>query len=206
MARKPTITQEQVNDAANQLIAAGQTVTNRAILEKLGSGSMATVVSLVQNWRSGQVRTSAMIDDAIDPDVSKSISNMMAKKISEATAEANAKIAELQNDLTSVINENERQAIQIDEQQAELEQLRGTVQNQSGQIEQLSVDLIRAQEHAAGEAKSREAAVVSLAKAELQIESLPVLKADLAAYRAKFEEKSVEAAELRGRLAEIKPA
>src|SRR3546814_16491265 len=108
MARIATITQEQVNAAADALVTAGQKPTNRAILDKLGSGSMATVVKLLQNWKAGQVRASATIDDVVDADVSKAIGNMLARKITEATSEANAKLADLQSDLSSVIRSEER--------------------------------------------------------------------------------------------------
>ena len=73
MAREATITQEQVNAAAEAMVGAGQKPTNRAILDKLGSGSMATVVKLLQNWKAGQVRASTAIDDVVDPDVAKAI-------------------------------------------------------------------------------------------------------------------------------------
>src|SRR3546814_606365 len=135
MARIATITQEQVNAAADALVTAGQKPTNRAILDKLGSGSMATVVKLLQNWKAGQVRASATIDDVVDADVSKAIGNMLARKITEATSEANAKLADLQSDLSSVISENERQASTIEEQNEEMARLRAQVQTQSGQIE-----------------------------------------------------------------------
>src|SRR3546814_12874140 len=117
------------------MVTAGQKPTNLAILDKLGSGSMATVVKLLQNWKAGQVRASATIDDVVDADVSKAIGNMLARKITEATSEANAKLADLQSDLSSVISENERQASTIEEQNEEMARLRAQVQTQSGQIE-----------------------------------------------------------------------
>lgn len=206
MAREATITQEQVNAAADALVAAGQKPTNRAVLDKLGSGSMATVVKLLQNWRAGQVRASAAIDDAIDADVSRSISNMLARRITEATAEANAKLAELQNDLASVIAENERQAAQIEAQESELAALRAQVQSQSGQIEQLTADAIRAREQIAIEAKAREAAQIALGKAELRIESLPALLEELKEARAEAKRAGEAAAELRGTLTGLEQA
>ncbi|WP_062059555.1 DNA-binding protein [Cellvibrio sp. OA-2007] len=206
MGREATITQEQVNAAADALVAAGQKPTNRAVLDTLGSGSMATVVKFLQNWRAGQSRASAAIDDAIDAEVSRSISNMLARRILDATAEANSKLAELQSDLASVIGENERQAAQIEAQEAELNALRAQAQSQSGQIEQLEVEAVRAREQIASEAKAREAAQVALGKAELRIESLPSLLEELRDARADAKRTGEEAAELRGKLAGMEQA
>ena len=201
MGRDATITQEQVNAAADALVALDQKPTNRAVLDRLGSGSMATVVKLLQNWRAGQVRTSASIDDVMDAEVSRSISNMLARRITEATTESNAKLAELQSDLSSVISENERQAAQIESQEAELSALRAQVQSQAGQIEQLETEAARAREQIIFETKARETAQVALGKAELRIESLPMLHDELREARADAKRSGEEAAELRGKLA-----
>lgn len=200
MAREATITQEQVNAAADALVTSGQKATNRAVLDAVGSGSMATIVKLLQNWKAGQVRTSAAIDDAVDPDVSRSIANMLARRISEATAEANAKVADLQSDLATVITENERQAAEIEAQATELSALHDQVQSQAGQIEQLSINAERARDMITGETKAREAAQIALAKAELRIESLPGLQEELRQARAEAKRAGEEAAELRGKL------
>ncbi|CUJ48676.1 Integrase core domain [Achromobacter sp. 2789STDY5608633] len=202
MAREATITQEQVNAAAEAMVGVGQKPTNRAILDKLGSGSMATVVKLLQNWKAGQVRASTAIDDVVDPDVAKAIGNMLARKITEATVEANAKLVDLQTDLASVISENERQIDTIQEQSEEIAQLRAQVQSQSGQIEQLKVDATSMRAQLASEVKTRESAQIALGKAELRIESIPTLMEDLKQARAEAKGAGQEAAELRQQQAE----
>lgn len=201
MAREATITQEQVNAAADSLVKDGQKATNRAVLEVLGSGSMATVVKFMQVWRSGQSRQSQQINDEIDPAVAGAISNMIAKRIQEATSEANAKLAEQQSDLDAVIAENERQAAEIAELAAQLEAARAQCQTQAGQIEELKTSEQRLRDELTHEIKARESAQVALAKAELQIASLPELNEELKTARAESKRSGEEAAELRGRLA-----
>jgi phage shock protein A len=200
MAREASITQEQVSAAADKLVASGVKPTNRAVLEALGSGSMATIVSYMQVWKQGQERRSEGIDDTIDPSVAGSISNMVARRVQEATAEANARLVELQSDLAQVIAENERQTAELEDQAVDLIKLRSQVQAQSGQIEQLLADATLAREQIAAETKSREAAQISLAKAELRIESLPALLEELKTLRLEAKRSGEEAAELRGQL------
>src|SRR3546814_20075149 len=77
MARISTIPQEQGNAAADALVTAGQKPTNRAILDKLGSGSMATVVKLLQNWKAGKGGASATIDEVVYAGVSTDIGNTL---------------------------------------------------------------------------------------------------------------------------------
>ncbi|TWH63218.1 plasmid replication DNA-binding protein KfrA, partial [Modestobacter roseus] len=48
MARKSTITPETVAAAAEALIARGEPVTNKSVLSEIGSGSMSTLVPLLQ--------------------------------------------------------------------------------------------------------------------------------------------------------------
>jgi len=59
MAREATITQEQVNAAADAIRASGAKPTARAIRDQLGSGSMATVLKFLQVWQAGQVKPAA---------------------------------------------------------------------------------------------------------------------------------------------------
>src|SRR3546814_16732032 len=109
---------------------------------------------------------------------------MLARKITEATSEANAKLADLQSDLSSVISENERQASTIEEQNEEMARLRAQVKPQSGQIEQLTTDASSIREQLTSEIKSRESAHIALGTAELRIESIPSLTEDLKQARA----------------------
>src|SRR3546814_13282419 len=89
---------------------------------------------------------------------------MLARKITEATSESNAKLADIQSDLSSVISENERQAATIEEQNEEMARLRAQVQTQSGQIEQLKTDASSIREQLTSEIKSRETAQIALDK------------------------------------------
>ena len=82
MARESTITYEQVAEAADNLKAQNLKPTSRAVREALGSGSMATVCKLLQQWQAGQTRQSQATDDTIDPAVARAISLHIATVVS----------------------------------------------------------------------------------------------------------------------------
>lgn len=68
MPRAPIITSEAVARAAGELLAQGRPVTNAAVLELIGGGSMATLVPLLRAWREDQKARSAHEDvDLPDP-------------------------------------------------------------------------------------------------------------------------------------------
>lgn len=201
MAREATVTQEQVSAAADSLVVAGHKPTNRAVLEAVGSGSMATIVKLMQVWRARQQRASDQINDTVDPDVERAITAMLARRIAEATSECNARLAELQADLAVVIAESERQTTETEGIRAELEMERAMRQSQAGQIEQLQDDLTQARKTAESETAAREAAQIELAKAELRLEGVPALHDEVRELRIQAKQSGEEAAELRGRLA-----
>ncbi|NHC06394.1 DNA-binding protein [Azonexus fungiphilus] len=52
MPREPSITQEQVNAAANAIRAAGAKPTARAVRALLGNGSMNTVLGFLRAWQA----------------------------------------------------------------------------------------------------------------------------------------------------------
>src|SRR3546814_18218535 len=103
---------------------------------------------------------------------------MLARKITEATSEANAKLADLQSDLSSVISENERQASTIEEQNEEMARLRAPVQPQSRKIEKLKTAASSIREQRKSEIKSPKSAKIAMDKPEHRIEAIPSLTDD----------------------------
>src|SRR5690606_1682188 len=156
------------------------------------SGSMATIVKLMQQWRSSQDRAKANVDEVLDAKVVQSIQNMLSIKIKEATAQKYSEIALLQNDLQNVITENEHQAILLEENDVQLSGSQAQVESQAGQIEQLETEATRLREQISQEIKLREAAPFTLAKAEVRIESLPAIMEELKEARAEAKRKGEE--------------
>jgi len=196
MAREATITFEQVAAAADSIKAQGGKASARAVREVLGSGSMATVLKLLQQWQSGQVRQSASIDDTLDPSVVRAISNQIATRVQEATADTTARLADLQAEADLIIVENERQAVDLEAQAAELVVLHGQYAELAGRAQQIESDAARTAAELVAERRATEAARVELAKAELRLEAVPKVEAEIEKVRAEFLQARAQAAEL----------
>ncbi len=186
MARESTITFEQVAVAADTIKAQGGKPNSRAVREVLGSGSMATVLKFLQQWQSGQVRQSASIDDALDPLVIRAISNQITTRVQEATADTTARLADLQAEANIIINENERLASELEAQAAELVVLQGKYAELAGRAQQLESEAARHLTDLSNERQATEAARIALAKAELRLEAVPRIEAEIVSVRAEL--------------------
>ena len=195
MARDATITQEQVSAAAESIKANGGKVGSRAVREMLGSGSMGTILKFVQVWQAGQERKSEAIDDSIDPAIVRAISNQIAAKVQEATANATASLADLQSETTTIIAENERQAAELDTVTTMLAKLTEQNAAQAGRIEQLEAEASRITSELVTERQAVEVARINLAKAELRLEAVPRIEAEIVQVRAELATERTRSAE-----------
>jgi DNA repair exonuclease SbcCD ATPase subunit len=196
MAREATITFEQVAAAANTIKTQGGKATARAVRDVLGSGSMATVLKFLQQWQGGQVRQSSVIDDTLDPTIVRAISNQIATRVQEATAESMTRLVDLQAEADALIVENERQAGELDAQTTELSALQGLHAELTGRAQQLETDAARTAAELVVERRSTEAARVALAKAELRLEAVPKIEAEIEKLRVELLQARAHAAEL----------
>jgi chromosome segregation ATPase len=196
MARESTITYEQVAAAANAIKAQGGKATTRAVREALGTGSMATVLKFIQQWQGGQVRQSAVIDDTLDATIARAISNQIAVRLQSATADATAKLADLQTEVDALIIENERQVGEIVAQSIEFATLQSQYAQLTGRTQQLEADSARITAELIDERRATESARVELAKAELRLEAVPKVEAEIEKLRAELLQARAHAAEL----------
>lgn len=196
MAREETITAEQVAAAAEALKAEGIKPTTRSVREYLGAGSMATVLKYLQQWKAGQTRQTQAIDDTIDPSIARAISNQLAARVQEATAETTARLADLQAEIETVIAENERQAAEIEAQAIALSELQEQLAATTGRAQQLEADAARQASELAAERAAAETARVELAKADLRLEAVPRIEAEIVKVREELLQARKEAADL----------
>ena len=188
MAREPSITFEQVATAADNIKAQSQKPTARNVRETLGAGSMATVLKFLQQWQSGQVRQSQAIDDTLDVSIVRAISNQIATKVQEATADATAQLADLQGETDTLITENERQSIELENKAVELAALQEQHSALAGRTEQLEDENKRQAGALLAERQASEGARVELAKAELRLEAVPRIEAEIEKVRLELDE------------------
>lgn len=177
MPREATITQEQVNAAADAIRASGSKPTARAIRDHLGTGSMATVLKFLQVWQSGQVKPT-MQDVALPPALNRVLVDFIGQEVAQARAGLEADLVMSQQQQADLIAESERQAATIEAQATALEQTQADKAELQGKLGQMEVDLATARDEATRERQAAESARTELAKAQLRLDALPRIEAE----------------------------
>ncbi|MFB9243799.1 DNA-binding protein [Massilia antarctica] len=189
MGREASITLAQVAAVADAMVAAGSTPALRTVRERLGNmGSLGTISKLLQQWRADREKKIASAL-TLPAGVQRAILEFMGQELSSAKAALETELAEQQQEAADLATENERQAAEIEGQVDALTALQvelATVQGKAGQLE---LDWQAGQVEMDRERKAAESARTELAKAQLRLEAMPRLEADLGAAR---EELAVE--------------
>lgn len=183
MARETALTQEQINAAADAIRAAGGKPTARAVRERIGSGSMATILKFFQAWQSGQIKPAEQAV-SLPPALQRALVDFIGQEIANARATLEADLVTAQTTQHDLIIECERQAATIDAQAQALEASLAAQAEQAGRMAQIDSDLTRATDDAMQERQSAEAARTELAKALLRLEAMPRLERELDTLRA----------------------
>jgi chromosome segregation ATPase len=186
MAREASITLEQLSTVANDIVKAGGKVTSRSIRDAIGTGSQATICKLLQQWRGSQVRQSEVIDDTISQAVIKAISNEIAGKVRQAIADTTGSLADLQVEHNLLINESDVQALEIEVQNDQLAGLNARFSSLSGKNQQIEADFVSLTKKLKDEQEDTKLALSALAKAELKLEGLPKIEAEVISVRAEL--------------------
>lgn len=187
MGRESTITFEQVEAVADAMKIEGVKPTSRAVRERLGNtGSMGTINKLLQRWKSGQERqiSAALV---LPPALQRVLLEFMDNELTNARSTIEAELADQQQEASDLATENERQVIENESQGERIELLRAEVSTHQGRAGQLESDLVVARDEAARERSGAELARTELAKAQLRLEAMPRLEADLVAVRGVLE-------------------
>jgi chromosome segregation ATPase len=188
MAREALITSEQVYAAADAMKASGIKPTARALRERLGNvGSMATVNRLFQRWKADQEREVAAAL-TLPSGLQRVMLEHIDQELTARRAALEADVAELQQEVSDLATENERQADSIQDLERDRETLAMEKAAAEGKAAQLSVDLDAARAEAARERASAEAARTELAKALLKLEGMPRLEQEIKDARAELEQ------------------
>ncbi|MDZ4255482.1 MAG: DNA-binding protein [Sulfuritalea sp.] len=183
MARETTLTQEQINAAADAIRADGGKPTARAVRERIGSGSMATILKFLQAWQGGQIKPAEQ-GVTLPPALQRALVDFIGQEVASARAGIEAELVTAQTALADLINESERQASTIELQAQALEASSAAQAEQAGRMGQLESDLARATDDAQQERLAAEAARTELAKALLRLEAMPRLERELDTLRA----------------------
>lgn len=191
------ITQDSVYAAAEALEARGLRVSVRAIRDHLGGGSPNLITPLLASWRAKRPQV-AQAAIQLDPRIGQLIAEQVQVAAGEAARRADERASEAEDTLQLCQQENAELTAELMDATSALEDVRAQREQQAGTISELREDLVRTRKEAleeieAADAKAdreREAAELArtaLAKAELRLEALPRLEAEIERLRVALE-------------------
>jgi chromosome segregation ATPase len=185
---------EAVAAAAEALQIAGQRPSVRAVIAHLGGGSPNAVLKHLGEWKAG--RPVVRIEDtALDARITSAIIDQMQRVAVAAAAAAEERAAGIEDDLQALAEAQQAAEQQIDaltvERDTSCEQTEGLVrqladaQANAERIQQLAGEQAAAlRAELAGERKHQEQTAAALVKAEVRLEALPDLHAEIERLRA----------------------
>jgi DNA repair exonuclease SbcCD ATPase subunit len=182
MAREPSITQEQVSRAAETIRDAGGRPTARAIRERLGAGSMATVLKLFQAWQGAQIRP-AEEPGSLPQSLQRGLLDFVAAEVERSRLELRTELDIANQTNADLIVECERLGLIVENLTAALEAVHAEKAELAGRLTQVETDLDGCRHEAATERQGAEVARTELAKALLRLEAMPRLEGDLVVAR-----------------------
>jgi colicin import membrane protein len=173
-----TITQEQVNAAADAICAEGNKPTVLDVRKRMKSGSISAVWRLFQVWQTTQAEP---IEQAtsVSTELQKTLEEFITRQVTSVKALYESEIQSLRQINSELMVEIEQHEKQVIQQDVELNSARAIKNEISGRFEQLNAELKRAREEIEVEKESATQSRMELVKAQLKLESVPRLEADL---------------------------
>lgn len=137
------ITYEQVAAAADRIVASGDDPTLRSVREALGTGSLATIHRYMRAWSQARPQLSTPPPIQLPDTIVKAIGQEIARAGAEARAEAEALLAQTQDDAAAL----EKAGEDLEEERGTLlEQVRDLTTQRDvlkGRAEELSIEVNR---------------------------------------------------------------
>ncbi|MDD2539731.1 MAG: DNA-binding protein, partial [Desulfuromonadaceae bacterium] len=171
---------DEVAAVADSMMAEGLTPTIRIVRERLGTGSLNTIHNHLTAWREALPQfTSEMIE--LPATIATAFSKEIGRAKSEAKAESEARLVIFQTEAAELAadgkkREDEREVLleELKVITTDREMLRGTLQEQSGEIDRLTKENDR-ERYAAEQARTEVAQIRN--KIDMQAERLLELSA-----------------------------
>lgn len=180
------ITFDQVAALADAITARGDRPTLRGVRAELGSGSMGTIQKHLTAWQ-GQRRQIVTSTASLPAEIQRVILAEIEREVVAARAELEAELAATKGDRDTLADDNEAQTEQLELQTNQIDELTATTQQQAGRIAQLEADLASASQATDRERSVAEQARLAQAKAELRLEALPKVEAEVERLRVALE-------------------
>ena len=197
---------ESVAAAAEALQSAGQRASVRAVIAALGGGSPNSVLKLLGEWKAGRpvVR---IADTELDPRITDAIKVQMQRVAEQAAAAAEERASGLDEDLQALAEAQASAEQQItgltaerDAAQAQasdfVEKLKESQAQAERNQEQAAAALVALRQELSSERQRQEQAAAALARAEVRLEVVPALQADIERLRTALRDQTERSAEL----------
>jgi len=179
MGREASFTYEEVAAAADAVKRSGSKPTSRGIRERLGNvGSMGTINKMLQRWKANQDFMSAPTLVLPAP-LQRTMVEFIEQEVVKVRSVLESEIVEYQHEMSDLANENERQAEVIVALENELQRVAEEKANAEGKAAQLNDDLEIVRKECANERVIAETLRTSLVRAELRLENIPRIEAEL---------------------------
>lgn len=191
------VTFESVATAAEALQAAGQRASVRAVTAAIGGGSPNTVLKLLAEWKAGRpvVR---IADTELDHRITDAIKTQMQRVAEQAASAAEERAANIEDDLQALVEAQAAAEQQITTLITERDTAQAQAANFVAQLTQAQADMNRAAEQAtatantlrndlATERQRQESTAAALVRAEVRLEVVPGLQAEIERLRAALE-------------------
>lgn len=178
MGREASITQEEVNAAADQIRASGKKPTARAVRELLGKGNMATILRCLKVWEGNQFRppdTPIFLPQVLH----NVLTDFISQEVASAKAALETDLATSQQENADLIVESQHQAAEIANHVQQIESLTAMQSELNGRMGQLAADLEMARKEAKEQRQAAEQARTEQAKLQLRLEGVPHMEGEI---------------------------
>ncbi len=173
------VTKEIVFAAANKLLAEGMRPSQRAILNEIGFGSMATISPLLREWRNN-ARDIAATSQPLPAGLLRELESLQRNTEKAIRAECAADLEDARDSEQLLIQENEQLIGQVAAMQAEVQAAREAATTAQAQLSQLQTDHVALKSELVSERSNLAELRIELTKASLRIdETIPRLVQEL---------------------------
>ena len=147
MARTPTVTAEEVVEAAEKLLAAGETPSVRKVREILGTGSNVTIQTFLHNWQAklpAQEAPALGMSEGFATAIRAELQRIHEQTVSESAeslARAKAALKAAENEIATLQDQLEQEKQRASDHYQALQQAEGRCAELVRQVEALKQDL-----------------------------------------------------------------
>lgn len=203
---KSEITQKQVNEIADALKVSGVKPSARAVLERLGVGSLTTILKFLQVWHSKQTPVKEPVV-VLPVALQKFLFEYVAKEVAYGKEGLIDDIEQMKKNESDLIIESERQLLEINTLSVDIEKYKVDLGVLNAHLVDSKEALVKVSAELSSERTAHESTRIDVAVLKVKLEaSLGALidaKVELDVAKLAAKVAAEEAAELRGKLAQL---